>query len=318
MAYLVTGGTGFIGSYVVRDLLHKGKEVVCFQRSATTPLFQDVVPEQDMRKVRIVQGSVDDAVCLFHTVRENNIEVIVHLAYLLGPESQRQPELALKINCLGWSNIFEAARLFGVRRIVWTSSANVFGRLGESVKEAVKDNALHDPVTLYGATKALNEFMAQLYFQRFKVDSIGLRPGRVYGAGKMTVGDREFSAILQKAPLDLPVTIHYADVGWHCVYVEDLSRLIILACEAPPTKTRVFNVSDGAYYNGWQLAEVVQKINPKANVTVEATSGWLYYWPRVDISAVKEELGWQPEYSLEQGLKKIFNYYRHREGMPPL
>ena len=122
MAYLVTGGTGFLGSYVVRDLLKEGKEIVCLQRSGVTTWFRDIVGEDNIDKVKIVQGDVSNTLLVFNLIRENNIDVIVHLSFMLPPVSELQPAYALRVNCIVLNNMLEAGRLFGLKRLVWTSS----------------------------------------------------------------------------------------------------------------------------------------------------------------------------------------------------
>ncbi len=317
MAYLVTGGTGFIGSYTVRDLLNAGKEVVCLQRSGITPVFRQVVGEDKIDKVKIVQGDVSDALLLFNLIREHGIDLIVHIGYVLQPVSEQQPAYALRVNCIGMSNILEAVRLFGLKRLVWTSSGTAFGRIREIYKEPLgDDDAIFMPDLFYGATKVLNEFMARLYFEKFGTDSIGFRVPATYGVGKNGRG-LSLSGWLREAALSIPVTIHDPDFVTGCLYVEDASALIVKACDVPTTKTRVFNVEEGEYSNR-QIAEIIRKINPQAQVTlVEGKSSESH---RVetsgrDTTGVRTELGWKPRYSLEDGIRKAFNIWRQQAGL---
>ena len=318
MAYLVTGGTGFIGAYVVRDLLSAGKEVVCFDVSDITPFMRELIPEKDLKKVKVVQGSIADTFLLFKIVREHNVDVMVHLAYALHPPSE-EPMIALQANLLGTFNAFEAAWLFKLRRLVWTSSSSVFGKMRQSWgDEAIPDDTPYfQPTRLYGACKILNEFTAGLYLERFGVDSIGLRLGRIYGMGKLLGGGGAFTRFLRDAALNVPVTIQNGSAMWPYAYPEDVTTAIVKACEVPTTKTKVFNLSDGDEYNGWQLAEVIKKVNPNAKVTVEPGVD-VYNTPKFDITGIKRELGWSPQYTLEKGLREVFNYFRQKEGLPPL
>ncbi len=322
MAYLVTGGTGFLGSYVVRDLLREGKEVVCLQRSGVTPWFRDIVGEDNIHRVKIIQGDISNTIWVFDLIRENNIELIIHLSYALPPLSELQPAYALRVNCIGVNNFLEAVRLFGLRRLVWTSSTRAFGRLGEIWDKPVGgDDALYAPDDFYGASKVLNEFMLKLYHAKFGTDSIGIRMARTFGFGKTTGGGATITRFYRSCALNIPVTIGGANYTTPYEYVEDTADLVVKACEVPTTKSRIFNTGVELSVN--QLVEIIRKINPECQVTVEERRdvGEVFIppsHPKIDTSGLQAELGWQPKYSIEGGLRKMFSKFRQDEGLPPL
>lgn len=319
MPYLVTGGTGYIGSYVVRDLLAAGKEVVCLQRSGVTPDFREIVGEEGVRKAKVVQGDVSDTVFLFDLIRQYGIDLIIHTGSVMPPISEQQPAYALKVNCVGTNNVLEAVRLFKLKKLIWMSAGLALGNVFELYKEPIgDDNALYRPYMMYGATKALNEFMAKLYFEKFGVDSVGFRLQRTYGIGKWYGSAGAFAEFLRKVALNIPATIEDTSMIFGHLYVEDLSKLVVRVCDAPTTKTRVFNIieSDGTNRD---LVEVLRRINPAAKITLakpEHTQD--YVLSKMDCTGVRSELGWQPEYSLEQGMRKVLNYFRRKAGMAPL
>lgn len=328
MAYLVTGGTGFIGSYVVRDLLNQGKEVVCFQRSGVTPVSRLVVGKDNLDRVKIVQGDVSDTLQLFHAIREYDIDLVVHASasFPINGASESQPAYALRVNCVGMNNVLEAARLFGLRKVIWTSSSLALGRLAEFYKEPVgDDNAIYMPNTMYSATKVLNEFMAKLYFEKFGVDSIGFRLGFTFGIDQALARGRVFIQFLKNAATNVPTTLAMTDANRIRAlgYVENVSALIVKACGAPTTKTRTFNAPD-YQCSARQLAEIIHKVNPKARVTIKEGVGIEEEtWggtpePTLDITGIRTELGWKPKYSLEEAITRIFNYFRQQEGLPLL
>jgi UDP-glucose 4-epimerase len=321
MAYLVTGGTGYIGSYVVRDLLQAGKEVVCLDKSGVTPTFREVVGEGNADKVKVIQGDQSNALQVFDIIRQNDIDVIIFIGYLVPPTSEEQPAYALQVNSVAFTTMLEAVRLFDLKRVIWLSSAVSLGSVAELYKEPVgDDNAIYRPGTMYGATKALNEFMARHYFNRFGVDSIGFRLPLVYGIGRWHGTFETLMEFFRKAALNIPVTTQNPDEVQNYVYVEDVSGIIAEVCDVPTTKTRVFNLNEGEYT--WrQVVETVRKINPDAEVTLRLGAKGLmtgYVIPKVDATGVRTELGWQPKYSLEEGLRKVLNYFRQKEGMPLL
>lgn len=318
MAYLVTGGMGYIGSHIVRHLLNAANEVICLDPAGVTPVAREVIGEENLDKVKIVQGDVSDTVQLFDVILEYGIDLIIHTAYLMGSRCELQPASALRVNCTGMINVLEAARLFGLKRVVWTSAIKAVGCLRDLYREPVRDNdAIYMPDSMYGATKALNEFMAKLYFKRFGVDSIGLRLPHTFGVGKWEGVIGEFAEFNRKAALNIPVTIRDPDFVTSYIYVEDAADVHVKACDVPTTKTRVFNVREGEYTNR-QLVETICKINPEAQVTLVEGTHEAYRAPTMDTTALRAELGWQPKYSLEEALREIFNYFRQREGMPLL
>jgi UDP-glucose 4-epimerase len=320
MAYLVTGGMGYIGSRVVRDLLKAGKEVVCLDPSGVTAEAREVIGEHNLGKVKLVQGDVGDTVQLFRTVREHRIEKIVHHAYAMGLAEhdkgkigEQQLAYALRVNCTGMINVLEAAYLFGVKKVVWTSAVLALGlRISDFYKEPIgDDDAVFMPDTMYGGTKLLNEVMARLYFDKFGVDSIGFRIARTFGYSNLKIPFTEFN---RKVALDIPVTM--ADPGYinSYIYVEDCADAHVWACEAPTTKTRVFNLREGEYTNR-QLFEAIHRVHPKAKVSlIDGKSDGLPV-PRLDASGVQRELGWQAKHTLDEALREIYNYWRRKEEM---
>ena len=318
MAYLVTGGTGYIGSYVVRDLLKAGKEVVCLQRSGITPVFREVVGEDNVGKVKIIQGDVSNTLQLFDVIRRHGVNLIVHFGYAIPPASEQEPANALRVNCIGMSNLLEAVRLFGLKRLVWTSSTFALGPVFRFHQKPIgDDDAIYQPSTMYGATKALNEFMSRLYFDKFGVDSIAFRLPRTYGIGRWHGAGGVFTEFLRNAALNIPATIEDYDFTTAFLYVEDAAAIIVTACDVPTTKTRVFNAFEGDYTNR-QVVETILKINPDARITLVKPEAGVVKgcpYPKVDASGVRTELGWQPKHRLEAGIRKCLNYFRHQRGL---
>jgi UDP-glucose 4-epimerase len=328
MTYLVTGGTGFIGSYVVRDLLDAGGEVVCLQRSGgVTPIFLGVVGKENVSKVKIVQGDISNSVQIFDVIKDNHIDKIVHTSYLLlsGGMSESQPAYSLQVNCVGMSNLLEAARLLGVKKIAWTSSCQALGDIGKYYQEPIRDDAFYKPDSMYSATKVLNECMLKVYYDNFGVDCVGFRLGFILGVGRPLGRGGAFTQFLKNVATDIPTTMATmnADQVRPLGYVENISDLLVKACDAPITKTRTFNAVDYSV-SCRQIVESMLRVNPKAEVTIrdgvssaEATWGGAQE-PIIDVSGIKTELGWQPKYGLDEALRKIFNYFREQAGLSPL
>ena len=227
MTYLVTGGTGSMGAYVVRDLLGEGKEVVCLQRSGMTPFLLEAVGGDDINKVKVVQGDISNTQQLFYVVQENHIDTVIHLSSLILSTglTENQPAYALQVNCVGMNNLLEAGRLFGLRRIVWTSSFQALGEAGKFYKEPISDNAVYKPDSMYSASKALNEFMAEHYYKKFGVDALGFRIGAILNVFKNMGRGGVFTQFFKNAATDQPAIMAAtnADYPRPLGYVENVS-----------------------------------------------------------------------------------------------
>jgi nucleoside-diphosphate-sugar epimerase len=324
MAYLVTGGTGSIGAYVVRDLLNKGKEVVCFQRSGVTPFLRNLVGEDRINRIKIIQGDIGNTQQAFSVIGENHIDTVIHLSALTsgGGLSESQPAYTLYVNCVGMNNILEAGRLFGLRRIVWTSSFHSVGEIGKFYKEPIFDSAIYKPDSMYSATKALNEFMTKLYYEKFTVDVLGFRIGAILNVYKSMGRGGIFTQFLKNAAMELPVVMAATDAKQlrPLGYVENVSDLLLKACECTSPKTRILNAAE-YIVNCQQIVDSISRVNPKAKVTIkdraaedEATWGGTVE-PIIDASGIRKELGWEPKYTLDEALKRVFNYFRQQAGM---
>ncbi len=313
MNYLVTGGTGFIGAYTIRDLLAKGETVVSYDASPDLTILEDALGPGGLDKVIQISGDILDLPLILRTLKEHRIEKVVHMASLQIPASDANPPLALKINSEGTLNLLEACRILGVKRLVWASSIAVFGPPELYGGKPVPNDAPHHPVTVYGACKSLNEFMANHYFEKYGVDNIGLRFTAVYGVGRLRGKSSFTTKMIEMAAKGQPYSVPFGDdlVDWQ--YIEDVSRLVVTACGLPhPTKTRAFNtqgdvrrVIDGVNY--------LRKVAKNAKLDVEPGkfgTAWEY-----DTKPLKDEMGYEPEYSMERGIESTFKAFLEKFGV---
>jgi len=307
VAYLVTGGTGFIGAYTIRDLLGKGEKVVSFDASPDLGIMMDAIGCGEIDRIVRVIGDILDLPLLLNTIKQYDVQKIVHMASLQIPASDANPYLALKINSEGTVNIFEACRIMDIKRLVWASSIAVFGPPDLYGNKPVRNDAPHHPTSVYGACKSLNEFMARFYFDKYRVDSIGLRFTAVYGIGRIRGKSSFTTKMIEMAAKGQPYVVPFGDdlVDWQ--YIEDVSRLVIEASELPrPTRTRVFN-TQGDVRPVIEGVNYLKKIAPKATLEVEKGKfgiSWEY-----DTTPLKEEIRIEPRYSMETGIKKTYEAF---------
>lgn len=318
MNVMITGGTGFIGSYTTRFLAEAGDNVVCYDLMPDGNSLDRVLTPEQRARVTIVPGDVTDSVAVMRVLSEHKIDTVVHLASLLSPASDANPHLAVRVNTESLLHMFEAVRILGLRRVVWASSVAVFGDASAYPPGPIADDAPHKPGGVYGATKSLNEFLAQHYFERFGVDNIGLRYTIVYGFARMRGASAFASELLVKPALGEPGVVTYADALLDWQYVEDAALATVRAVKAEtPTKTRVFNTG-GVLATGRDVAKIVQAVLPDSDLTFEAGQMMNTTFPAYDISGAEAELGYVPQFDLRAGVTRTLNDIRAAAGLPLL
>lgn len=309
MSYLITGGSGCIGSYIIRDLLARNSKVVNYDFDTRQEILRQVIATKALSQVVSVTGDITDAAHLARTVKEQKVHTIIHLASLQIPASNANPPLAERVIVGGLVNVLEVARLLEVKKIVWASSVAVFGLPEEYDGRSVANDAHHRPQSVYGACKSLGEFLLTYYHDNYRINAVGLRYTAVYGVGREK-GLSSFSTeMIRKAAVgeDYEVPFGGDTIDWQ--YVEDVSRLTLLAADAGETKTRIFNTG-GELRPVIEAVAYLQHLAPDARLTLRPGKfgiAWDY-----DTSPLIDELGFRPEYNMEQGIQKTFNLYRQQ------
>ena len=304
MAILITGGTGFLGSHLARYLIEVDgeKDVVLFDATLNTTRIADI---QD--RLTLVQGDVTEPTELIDVMDRHNIDRVVHLAFLLAAGSEASPLRAVKINCNGSANVFEAARLRGVKRLVYASSVAVYGQ------RLSLDGVEHDettpavPNSLYGSAKLFLEQLAEVYRTQYGLDSIGLRPISVFGFGR---GQRygsprqHFMVRPEFAALGQPIVMPPDETMIDWIYVKDAAKAWSCALNATSPEHRVFNLAAERRPMGDYTAHA-RKLLPSAKIEVSSELESSLHL--VSAQRLRKELGFEPSFTLEQGLEDYLN-----------
>ena len=315
MTYLVTGGTGLIGSRIVRDLVKEDEEVIIYDWIPDTSILKTLLTQDEiLERVKIISGDITDLPLLINSIKKNNIDKIIHTASLLVLDSNSNPLKALKVNCEGTICVFEAGKMEGVKKIVWSSSNSIFGPAEKYKEDFILNNAPHYPQNIYGATKSFNERISNYYFNEFGIDIIGIRYMHVYGSGQK----RGFFGSLVKElvlnpSLGKPGRVTHSDamIGWS--YVDDPARATVMASKAKTNKTRSYSIM-GDVRSVKDVVEYVKKILPNADIT--CLPGTFTGDPvKLDTNLIEEEIGYIPEWSMEQGIKETINITRKQNGL---
>ncbi len=306
MKFLITGGTGFIGSYVTRNFLGHGQEVICLDYSPDLEVVSHFPPE-----IGVVQGDVTDQRQLANIFRQHPVECVIHLAYILGAEAEADPPMAMRINALGTANVFEEACKCGVKRIVFTSSESIYGNsqsiYGEQPVTEEDFCSPRDHILNYSLTKLLNEHLAVKYEARFGTQIIALRIAIAYGAGRKRGTTAWASDFATLPALGKPVTLPFPADDWHCyIYVEDVAEQIYRLVTKPSLSHRIYN-SGGHTVQAADLGVMVRQIIPESEISFSADRPRSPFIYRMDDSRISRELSFQP-HSMIEGIRNHVAY----------
>ena len=317
MNYLITGGTGFIGSYLTKQLLADGANtVVCFDYAPNPEAIQQKVSQAQMNRVKTVKGDIsDDNKALIRICEENGIDKIIHLAGLMAAESEVDPLLSTKINCIGTLNVFETARLLNLKRVVWTSSVNVYGPPEAYNNKPVSDDSPHFPIGIYGMCKEFNEYIGRHYFKKYNLDTIALRFNIVYGIGRLRGSTLFIKELVEKPALGIDSKVPYGDDAINWLYIDDAVQSLVLAATVPTTKRREFLIG-GETRPIAEIVEFVKKLFP--NVKIELMPGSYNISYNYDLTAAENELGYKSQWPVEKGIRTYINDFRRLNGLPSI
>ena len=308
---LITGGAGFIGSHLARELRNQGIEVRVLDNfsSSTVAGFDDL-------ELSVFEGDVRD----FDLVSELALDVdwIFHQAALVSVVGSIQnPIDCYETNVQGTLNVLEGARRAGARRVVLASSAAVYGESDHPAEES----ASKAPNSPYAASKLAMEEAAQLFTQEFGLPTVCLRYFNVYGPRQRP--DTAYAAVIPAFIHDMineePPTI-YGDGRQRrdFVSVDDVIRANLLAAASEAAVGSVINISGGQSVTIGELAKILQGIIPNAPAPIfgPAREGDIVNSEAVMGRAWKA-LGYRPEVALADGLRSTVEWFRNERLQAP-
>lgn len=326
MNVLITGGTGLIGSRIAERLLEEGSSVVLLDR----------VPDQQRVEglrsrhgdaVRVVQGDVLSFGNLGDAMRQGPVDSVVHLAYMLGSESNAQPQSATEVNITGTVNVLETARLLGVERVVMASSIAVYGGDDDYRPEdlPLREHApLHvaRDLPVYGGGKLYLEKLAQHYRHAYGMLVVGMRPAVVYGWGRRTGATGWMSALVEGPALGRPASVASGDARISLVYVDDVAEQFLALLRAPREAFRdtFFFNTGGDTTTVREVAELVRELVPGADITVDSDGERDLYGLAASLSdaAIEELSGYRRRYSpLRAGISRYLEVTRSAASGAP-
>lgn len=297
MKYLVTGGAGFVGSHVVDALIAKGDHVAIID-NLSSGKQEYLNPGATFHELDIL-----DKEC-YKVFQEEQPEVVIHLAaHIEARQSVKDPMHDATINILGSLNILENCREFGLKRMVFASSGGEV--YGQSDTLPINETQEANPLTPYGVAKLAVEKYLGSYHQLFGIPYAALRFGNIYGPRQSPHGEAGVVAIfLGKMLADEQCIIH--DDGTQTkdyIYIDDVVSACISAANAQANG--VFNIATGVQTSVLELFDILTRLTSTSGNKEHQQLGF----PQVKhlalaIKKARQELGWEPTFSLEQGLQK--------------
>jgi nucleoside-diphosphate-sugar epimerase len=309
MATLVTGAFGCIGSWVVRTLLADGERPVAFDLGDDPWRLRMIAGEDVVDRVTLVRGDIADREALPRVVQEHGVRRIIHLAAWQVPLCHQDPVRGALVNVVGTANVFEAARAAGgrVERIVYASSAGVFGPPALYPPGPLRDDAPPHPATHYGVYKVANEATARVYWEEHRIRSSGFRPLTVYGPGRDVGVTAIPTQAMKAAVLGRPFELRWGG-STDMIYVEDVARALIRAARATLDRARVYNLHGSAV----ALADVVRVIEtarPSAKGLIRHVDEPMPFASALDDTRFQRDLGPAPPTALVDGVRRTLDEF---------
>jgi nucleoside-diphosphate-sugar epimerase len=313
---ILTGGYGCIGAWIARNLLERGDQVWVYDLKEDPQRMRLIMTGAQVRQVRSVPGDVTDLACLKSAIADHDITHVVHLAGLQVPVCRANPLLGAKVNVLGTLAVFEAVREAKdqVQRLVYASSAAVFGPPEDYGPGPLGDDVPLSPTTHYGFFKCCNEGNAKVYFRDHGLSSIGLRPWTVYGVGRDFGMTSEPTKAIKSLALGRPYHITYG--GWQDLqFVDDVAKVFVRCLEAGYTGAKSYNLR-GDVVDMPAFYRALCAVDSAAATLITRGDRQIPIAYNLDDAGLQRDLGPMPRTPLVEGIRRTLMHFRrlHQEG----
>ena len=304
MKILVTGGAGFIGHHVVKQLEDAEHEVAILDHCVHNLEFKD--ERLAFVKAKLYKTHIQDNIARTH-INLFQPEVIVHLASAPNARAvNMDPAAATQSMVTGLENMLLAAGRNNVKRFVYISSSMVYGNFTDNVRERFNCS----PTTLYGTLKLAGEQMVQLYAERYGFEYVIVRPSAVYGP--FDNSDRVIGKFFEAAMAGEDLHVKGIDERLDFTYVDDIASGIVLAT-SQGNDSGIYNMTYGYSQRIKDAADYVVNITgSRSRVLVEPKDENMPSRGSLNISKAKDMLGYQPLTPLHKGLESYYEFLKRR------
>lgn len=308
MRILVTGGAGFLARAMIRCLLQRGDSVMAFD--TTLAALADLQGAYGGR-LTAVAGDITDMSGIALAFKAHRPDAVIHCAAVVGMLAT--PIAAMRINVEGSVHVFDAMRLFGVRRCMHISSEESYGPFQAAM---IGEDHPQNPVTAYGISKLTVEHLSRSYRRLHDLDVIHLRTSWVYGVTlpRNRIPKNLIDAALAKRPLHLA---RGGDSAIDHTHIDDFASGAILALDHPHHAYDAYNIGSGTAPTLYEVVETIKEIVPGANISV-GPGRYRYFGEleicnkgALDVSRARREFGYAPRFDFRAGVREYVERALH-------
>jgi NAD dependent epimerase/dehydratase len=306
---LVTGAGGFIGSHLVEELLRIGAQVKAFvhYNSRNDWGLLEFLPKDTLKEIEVVAGDICDPFSVRNAIK--GCEMVFHLAALIGiPYSYMAPQSYIAVNAQGTLNVLQASLDQGVEKVIHTSTSEVYGT---AKYVPIDENHPLNPQSPYAASKVSADKLASSYYLSFHLPVATVRPFNTFGPRQSARAI--IPTIISQALTDSQVRLGSLEPVRDLTYVKDLVRGFLAVACAKACAGDTINIGTGRGIAVSDLAKAVSQILGKEfdlkveqeRIRPEKSEVWKLI---CDYSKARDTIGWEPEYSLEEGLRESIEW----------
>lgn len=306
---LITGGQGFFGAWIARQLLREGARFVLFDIGPNDEILRQVLDPSEIARLDRRFGDIAEREDVERVFAEVRPAQVIHLAGLQVPACRENPVFGARVNVIGTLEIFEAARRHAedVEVVVYASSAAVAGPAADYA-ERILDGAAHRPRTHYGVFKTANEGNARVYWLDHRLPSVGLRPLSVYGVGRevgITSGPtKAIRAAVLGGEFVIPFT---GTTGFN--YAADIAADFI-GCARRHREGAVALNNPGENHSVEEFIARIEDVIPGARGRIRAEGAPIPVAWNFDESGLESILGEVPHTPIEEGIRATAERFR--------
>ena len=318
MVTLVTGGTGFVASNIVKALAQRDHEVVCFDLVGPDALVRKYL-EPWADRVTFIQGDILNMGDLQRAVAGLNLTKIVHAAVFTGIRDDIERDRCrsiVDINVAGTANLLDLARGQAMERFVYVSSGSVYGE-GHGTDEALREDAVLNPRTLYASTKYTSELLTRRYGELHGFSTANTRLSSPYGPMERVSGHRVLMSVFYEWTGNVirgePIRVADRTLDRDYTYVLDIAGGICSVLDAPSLAFDVYNISAGPAVTLGQVIEAIQKVNPSVQVVDDPSKEFGILRPGsvrgvLDVTRLREDVGFTASYDVNAGIEDYLSW----------
>jgi len=301
--YFITGAQGCIGAWIVKALAERGDVPVVFDNSNDARRLSAIMEFDALERVHFVIGDITNRDEVQKALLDSSARRVIHLAGLQVPTCKANPAKGALVNVVGTLNVFESASIAQVERVVYASSAAVFGMSEDDMP--IDETAKCEPTTHYGVFKRTNEGNARVYFLDNELSSVGLRPLTVYGVGRDTGLTSDPTKAMKAAVVGLPFHIRFSG-STDFQYVADTATAFIACADHAPKGAHIFNLHGETV----EIAQIARFINENVGRELITFSGApIPIAPALDDAAIREMIGDLPSTPLKKGIRETMQRF---------